>query len=197
MDGWFRSSLRSTRCLSPQVLSLLACVCVALAATGCGYSLAGRGSQLPPGFEKIKTVAIPAIENRTSYSRVEQLMTDRLRSEFIGRRGKYTPVNEESGAEASLRVQIVSFTLQPSGLNQQQLTSRYLVTIVLKVSFVDLKNPDPPLWSNDALTFRDEYDLGTTNTNNPSLLVDQSKSVVDRISQDAARTIVTAIFEAF
>jgi len=167
-----------------------------LADAGCGYSLAGRGASLPASFKNIKTVAIPPIENRTPYSRVEQLLTERVRGEFIGR-GKFTPVNEEAGADASLRVQIASMTLQPAGLNQQQLTSRYNVTIVLKVSFVDLRNPDPPLWSNDALTFRDEYDLGTTNAINGSTLVDQSKSVVDRMSQDAARTIVTAIFEAF
>jgi outer membrane lipopolysaccharide assembly protein LptE/RlpB len=195
MDDWYRSSSSSlTRGrIRPLLLVLVGTL---LATAGCGYSLAGRGSYLPAS---IKTVAIPPIENRTSYSRVEQLLTERVRGEFIGR-GKYHVINEENGADgvAALRAQIVSMTLQPAGLNQQQLTSRYLVTIVLKVSFVDLKNPDQPLWSNDALTFRDEYDLGTANpVTNGATLVDQYRPVVDRMSGDAARTIVTAIFEAF
>jgi hypothetical protein len=194
MGAWYRSSLHSRKRITAQLLLLLACV--ALVGTGCGYSLSGRGGVLPASARK---VAIPPIENRTSFSRVEQLLTEKVRGEFIGRAGgKVQVVNEEAGADASLRAQIVGFTLQPAGLNQQQLTSRYNVTIVLKVSFVDLTKPDaPPLWSNDALTFRDEYDLGTTNAANGSTLVDQSKSTVDRIAQDAARTIVTAIFEAF
>ena len=174
------------------LVTLLA-VCAALAASGCGYALAGHGSYLPT---TIKTVGIPPIENGTDVQRIEQILTERVRNAFIDR-GKYNVVNDETGADAVLRIRIVGFTLQPSGLNQQQLASRYLVTIVAKVSFVDLKNPGQPLWSNDALTFRDEYELGSTNAVNGATLVDQSRSVADRITTDAARTIVTAIFEAF
>jgi outer membrane lipopolysaccharide assembly protein LptE/RlpB len=175
----------------PRRLALLM-VCASLA-TGCGYALSGHGSYLP---STIKTVVIPPVENRSSVSRLDQLLTERVRVEFINR-NRYKLVNDEADADAALRAQIVDVRLQPTGLNSQQLTSRYLVIIVLKVSFVDLKNPDQPLWSNDALTFRDEYDLGTTNLVNPSNIVDQSRSAFDRISTDAARTIVTAIFEAF
>jgi hypothetical protein len=165
---------------------------LALGSTGCGYSLAGRGSYLPT---TIRIVAIPTFENGTAQQRIEQTLTEQVRNKFIGR-GKYDVQNDEAGADAVLRGRIVGFTLQPAGLNQQQLTSRYLVTITLKVSFIDLKNPDMPLWSTDALTFRDEYDLGSSNVNGGTL-VDQSPNVVARIAEDAARTIVTAIFEAF
>ena len=127
---------------------------------------------------------------------IRDVSAERVRDEFMNR-GKYTLVNDEAAANAVLRVRIVGFTFQPSGLNQQQLASRYLVTVVTKVSFVDVTNPGQPLWSNDALTFRDEYELGSTNAANGATLVDQSRSVADRISTDAARTIVTAIFEAF
>ena len=57
------------------------------------------------------------------------------------------------------------------------------------------------LWSNDALTFREEYQLqsaagGSVNIEG-STFFDQERSTVDRLSTDAARTIVTAILEAF
>ena len=192
MDVWSRSSSRRMGQPRRHLFALLA-VCAALTASGCGYALAGHGSYLPA---TIKTVGIPPIENGTDVQRIEQILTERVRNAFIDR-GKYNVVNDETGADAVLRIRIVGFTLQPSGLNQQQLASRYLVTIVAKVSFVDLKNPGQPLWSNDALTFRDEYELGSTNTANGATLVDQQRSVADRITTDAARTIVTAIFEAF
>src|SRR4051794_38128818 len=100
MGVWFRS-------WSPDIprvahtRAALVLLCAALV-SGCGYALSGHGSYLPA---TIKTVAIPTFENRTPVSRVEQLLTERVRGEFIGR-GKYTPRNEEAGADASLRVQI-------------------------------------------------------------------------------------------
>ncbi len=56
-----------------------------VASSGCGYALAGRGSFLP---DYIRVVGIPAFENRSSFSQVEQVLTEKVRIEFIGR-GKY------------------------------------------------------------------------------------------------------------
>jgi hypothetical protein len=171
-------------------------VMMAAISSGCGYALDVRGSFLP---SSIKTVGIPLLENRTPVSRVEQILTDRIRNEFIGR-GKYNVLHEETGADAVLRGEILGFNFQTTGLNQQQLSSRYLVTIVVKVSFIDLNAVDKTkevLWSNDALTFRDEYDLASAGGVNGATFVDQEKSAFDRIANDAARTIVTAIMEAF
>jgi hypothetical protein len=193
MGAWCRSWLPEKRRIAVSRRGLLCLLAVvAVASSSCGYSLAGRGSYLPT---TIRIVGIPTFENATAQQRIEQTLTEQVRSKFIGR-GKYTVINQEAGADAVLRARIVGFTLQPSGLNQQQLTSRYLVTITLKVAFVDLKNPDMPLWSNDALTFKDEYDLGSPNATSGTL-IDQSPNVVTRIADDASRTIVTAIFEAF
>jgi len=192
MDVWSQSSSRRVARHGRHALALLA-VCTALAANGCGYALAGHGSYLPA---TIKIVGIPPVENDSAVPRIEQILTERVRLEFINR-NKYRVINDEAGANAILRIRIVRMDFQPSGLNQQQLASRYLVTVVTKVSFVDVNNPGQPLWSNDALTFRDEYELGSTNAVNGATLVDQQRSVADRITTDAARTIVTAIFEAF
>lgn len=161
------------------------------AAAGCGYALAGRGSSLPA---TIKTVGIPLLENRTPYSRLEIVMTDRLRTEFIGR-NKYRVVHETTGVEAVLKGEIIGFSLQTAALNEQQLSSRQLVTIVLKVSFINASDNEV-LWSNDALTFRDEYQFAAGGIS-ATALVDQERSTMERIATDASRTIVTAIFEAF
>ena len=138
---------------------------------------------------------MPTFANHTVVFNLETMLTQKVRSEFIGR-GKYQVINEATGADAVVRGEIVAFNAQRAGLNEQQLSSRYLVTVILKVSFIETKT-NTVLWSNDALTFRDEYQSSSTGGVNSSTLVDQERTTVDRIATDAARTIVTAIVEAF
>lgn len=165
-----------------------------VSATGCGYALAGRGSFLPA---YIRTVAIPRLENRTTFFQVEQVLTEKVRTEFIGR-GKYVVIPEAAGGDAVLTGEILSIAVQPTGFTDQQLASRYLFTLLMKVTFTDARTNEV-LWSNEGLTFREEYELqtrGTTNLEGATFL-DQERSTFDRISSDIARTVVTAILEAF
>jgi hypothetical protein len=164
---------------------------VVLASSACGYSLAGRGSFLP---SYIQIVAIPPVENRTPYIKTEQILTDRIRIEFIGR-PKYRIVNETAGADAVLRAVITQMSIQPVGLDKQQLASRYLFTLTMQVTFEDLRAGEV-LWSNDALTFREEYELSSGTIEGASF-VDQQRPSYERMATDAARTVVTAILEAF
>ena len=167
---------------------------LALASCGCGYALAGRGSFLP---DYIQVVGIPPFENRSSFSQVEQVLTDKVRTEFIGR-GKYRVVPETAGADAVLNAEIISITLSPVALTSTQLASRYQFVLTMKVDFVDARI-NKSLWANDALSFTGEYDLATTAgaTLNTSNFADEQRSAFDRISTDVARTVVTAIVEAF
>jgi hypothetical protein len=165
-----------------------------MASSGCGYALAGRGSFLPTD---IRIVGIPPLVNRTTFFDVEQILTEKIRNEFIGR-GKYRVVPETEGADAVLNAEIVSITLSPVGLTSTQLASRYQFVLTMKVDFVDAR-VNKSLWANDALSFTGEYDLTSNagNTIDASSFVDQQRSAFDRIATDAARTVVTAIVEAF
>jgi hypothetical protein len=172
----------------------LGLVWLSFANTGCGYALAGRGSFLPTD---IRIVGIPPLVNRTTFFDVEQILTEKIRNEFIGR-GKYRVVNEAAGADAVLNAEIVSITLSPVGLTSGQLASRYQFVLTTKVDFVDTRI-NKSLWANDALSFTGEYDLTSSagNTLQAESFVDQQRSSFDRISTDVARTVVTAIVEAF
>jgi hypothetical protein len=70
----------------------------------------------------------------------------------------------------------------------------------MKMTFTDSRT-NMVLWSNDALTFREEYELSAntsgTGTIEGASFFDQERSTVDRLSTDAARSVVTAILEAF
>jgi hypothetical protein len=167
--------------------------CLALLQSGCGYALAGRGSFLPAD---LRTVGIPLIQNRTA-SQVEQRITEEVRAEFIGR-GKYTVLTQEVGADAVLSAVITGMSVQPVGFTDQQLASRYLITLTMSGTFTDQRTSEV-LWSNDALTFRAEYELSirTNTTVDVGVFVDQERSSVDRLATDVARSVVTAVLEAF
>ena len=176
-----------------RVLFIVALV-AALGSAGCGYALAGRGSFLPTD---IRVVGIPQLLNRTTFFDVEQILTEKIRNEFIGR-GKYRVVPEAVGADAVLNAEITSITLSPVAFTSGQLASRYQFVLTMRVDFVDARI-NKSLWANESLSVTGEYDLISTagNAINPSSFVDQQRSSFDRISTDVARTVVTAIVEAF
>ena len=165
-----------------------------MASSGCGYALAGRGSFLPAD---IMSVGIPLLNNRSTFFDVEQVLTDKVRSEFIGR-GKYRVLPDGAGVDAVLSGDIVGISVVPVGFTAQQLASRYQFTLTMKVAFTDARN-GMVLWSNDALTFREEYELSTRSNVaiDGSAFLDQERNAFDRIATDVARTVVTAILEAF
>ncbi len=166
----------------------------AAALTGCGYALAGRGSFLP---SYIRTVGIPTLENRTTFFRVEDILTEKIRTEFIGR-GKYAVRPQAEGADAVLSGEIQTVAVQPVSVNEQQLASRYSFLVSMRVQFTDARTSDV-LWQNDALVFREEYELSTKGSSaiDGASFLDQEGSAFDRIATDLARTVVTAIVEAF
>jgi hypothetical protein len=169
---------------------------VALAAvlsSGCGYSLAGRGSFLP---DSIKTIGVPLFANRTTVFEVEQRLTDQVRSEFIGR-GKYRVIPVAAGADAVLNGTITSITLVPSSFTSDQQASRYMATVIVSIEFRDVAN-DRVIWTNPALRFQEEYEVTTgEGALDPNAFFGQSSNALDRLAQDFARTVVSAILEAF
>lgn len=173
---------------------ILLLVVVALMTPGCGYALAGRGSFLPA---YISVVGIPQLVNNTPFFQVEQILTEKIRTEFIGR-GRYTVVPEPEGADAVVTGTVTSINVQPIGFTEQQLASRYQFTLTMNVQFTDSRTSQV-LWANSALTFREEYELSTRS--NVALegatFLSQERSSFDRIADDVARTVVTAILEAF
>lgn len=174
---------------------LIAVLMLAAAALpGCGYSLAGRGSFLPA---HIQTVGVPELVNRTTFFDVERMLTDKIRAEFIGR-GKYRIRPDATGVDAVLSGEVLGISVQPVGFTDQQLASRYLFTLTMKVAFTDAQTAEV-LWSNEALTFREEYELTTRGTVaiEGAAFLDQERGAFDRIATDIARTVVTAILEAF
>ena len=85
--------------------------------SGCGYALAGRGSFLPTD---IRIVGIPQLENQSTFFNVEQVLSEKIRTEFIGR-GKYQVLSDAPGADAVLSGTVTNISVQPVGFTDQQL----------------------------------------------------------------------------
>jgi len=169
------------------------CVLCALAQPGCGYALAGRGSFLPA---YIKTVGVPTFTNRTVVFNLETMLTQKVRSEFIGR-GRYQILPEANGVDALLTGEITAVTIQPTSLNTQQLASRYAITMTAKVELRDMRE-NKVLWENASVMFRQEYDATAGRTViDPAAFFQQDTNSLERITTEFARTIVSAILEAF
>ena len=176
-----------------EALRALSVAAAAVGATSCGYALAGRGSFLP---DYIKTLGIPMFGNNTPYQSVEQVFTQKVRLEFQSSR-RYTVVPSDEGVDGIVRGEIQSIGLQPVSLNDAQLASRFRVTVVVKVKFDDVKN-SKTLWENPALSFSDEYELASPGTGQDvSAFVGNERVAMDRMSTDFARSVVSAILEAF
>ena len=173
-------------------LCVLCPLCV-LVLAGCGYSLAGRGSFLPV---YIKTIGIPAFVNRTVVFNLETLVTQKVRAEFIGR-GKYQILPEANGVDALLTGEITAVSIQPATFNVGQLASRYAITMTARIELRDVRE-NKVLWENPSVMFRQEYDATAgRNVVDPASFFQQDTNALERMSTEFARTIVSAILEAF
>ena len=125
------------------------------------------------------------------------MLTEKIRAEFIGR-GRYTVIPDAAGADAVVTGAITNISVQPVGFTEQQLASRYLFTLTMRVQFTD-STTGQVLWSNDSLIFRGEYDLRTRGNTQveATVLLEQEGPALERLSQDLARHVVSAILEAF
>jgi hypothetical protein len=178
----------------------LAAALVALAAVispACGYSLAGRGSFLP---DYIKTIGVPTFTNRSNVFNLETQLTQKVRSEFIGR-GKYQIVPDSTNVDAVLTGEIISARPEVTSLGatpaSAQLASRYAITVSASVQLRDL-HENKVIWENQNMSFREEYDAQSgTSVQDPNAFFGQDANAMERLTTDFSHAIVSAILEAF
>jgi Lipopolysaccharide-assembly len=174
--------------LSFLLLALLAC-----GGSSCGYALAGRGSFLPA---YIQTIGIPQFVNTTPYYELEQVFTERVRTEFINR-GKYKVLPGRVGVDALLNGEILGINITPASFTDQQQASRYVITVTAKIEFRDLKT-NKVIWDNPSWVFRDEYEASAAvDALDPNAFFSQDANALERVSTEFAKSAVSAILEAF
>jgi hypothetical protein len=184
---------RFTASVFLRVLRLLCGVTLVVATAGCGYTLAGRGSFLP-GY--IQTIGVPTFTNRTTVFNLETLLTEKVRGELIGR-GRYKVLPQDTGVDAVLIGAVTSVAVTPASFNTEQLATRFTITIAASIELRDVRE-DKVLWENPSMVFRQDYENTTGQSAlDPAAFFGQEVNALDRVGTDFARTIVSAILEAF
>ena len=180
--------MSKTTAIGALVLGLAAVVSAA-----CGYSLAGRGSYLPAN---IQGIGVPLFTNRTPIYTLETQITEKVRSELIGR-GRYVIVPETTGVDAILTGEVTGVRPDVASLNPNQIASRYTVTMTARVELRDTRD-NSIIWEGQNLFFRQDYDAQTgTSAADPAAFFAQDLNALDRLTTDFAQTIVSALLEAF
>ena len=161
--------------------------------SGCGYALAGRGAFLPA---TIRTIGIPTFTNRTTVFNLETMLTQKVRAEFIGR-GKYQILPQTTGVDALLTGEVTAVSITPSSFNPQQTASRYTLVMTARIEFRDMQE-NKVVWENPSVMFRQDYEATSgRNAVDPAAFFQQDTNALERMSTEFARTIVSAILEAF
>lgn len=156
---------------------------------GCGYHIAGRSTILPAN---VRTIAIPALENRTNQYRLEQRLTAALVREFLARTS-YRIVSEPKQADAILRGRITS--LESSAVLFDAATGRattMLVTLRCEIVLQE-RESQKILYRNDNFLFRDEYEIST----DLKSFFQERDPALDRMARTFAERLVAAIVEGF
>ena len=179
--------------LMNRICFFLCGLCSLCVLDACGYSLAGRGSFLPA---YIRTIGIPTFANRTTVFNLETQLTQKVRAEFIGR-GKYQVLPQNTGIDALLTGEVTAVSIVPASFNTQVLASRYAITMTARIELRDMRE-NKVLWENPSVMFRQEYEATSGRTaTDPGAFFQQDTTSLERMSTEFARTIVSAILEAF
>lgn len=162
---------------------------VCLLATGCGYHTAGHATRLPAN---VQTIAIPGFVNKTQTYRVEQILTQEVVREFVGRT-QYRVINGTSAdAQATLKGIVLSARAEPLTYDAQtQRASSAMITVTLKVTLEDRSGKI--LFENRNYIFREQYQV----SREIASFFDEETPALQRMSKDFARTLVSDILEAY
>ncbi len=164
-------------------------LCAAFLTTaGCGYSLVGRTSTLPPS---IRVIHFQTLANQTPRIGVEQRLSREIARELASR-GRFSVRPEAAGADADLAGAVTGFSLFPVAFDEAGRAREYQIRITAQVSLKTL--PDGKvLWENPAYTFQENYAFSTS----AASFVDRENEAIDRVAERFAASLVSSLLEGF
>jgi hypothetical protein len=164
----------------------------------CGYALLGHGVTVDPS---IKRIGVPTFKDHTGKAGLEQKISQKVIEELL-QRGKWQVVSDATGVDALVEGELLSYNVAPIGFSESEPTetgetaqtqaSRYVVVLTARLRYSKTGETEA-LWENDSFSVRDEYDVG----DDPSAFFDREEQAIDRVATSFARSMVSAMLEAF
>ena len=157
--------------------------------TGCGYHVGGKSDLLP---KTIQTIAIPEFKNLTVRYKFADRLTGAIVREFISRT-KYHIIADPTQADAVLTGTILTFAAYPTIFDPA--TGRAAgVQIQANMQLrLTERATGKVLFNRPQFDFRERYEVSV----DQAQYFEESEQALDRLSRDAARTLVSAILTAF
>ncbi len=157
--------------------------------TGCGYHVSGHADTMP---KTVNTIAIPAWGNITSRYKLTEWLPRAIGREFLTRT-RYRVTSEPNEADAILNGTVVNYLAFPSVSDPQTGRATAIqISVYLQVMLVE-RVSGRVLYNRPNVEFKQRYEIAV---DQPAYF-DESDVALDRLSRDVARTLVSAVLEAF
>jgi len=142
----------------------------------CAYSTST--ANLPP---HLRTISIPAFENQTSETSLQQELTDAVVNRFVT--DNHLKVVDERSANSVLRGVIRSYRNSVFGISADTRSEEYRVTIEVSVTFKDLvKNRE--VWKDEGLVKTSNYYVQTVPGQEAKTELDGRKAAIAKIADE-------------
>ncbi len=169
---------------------ILSFAALSLTLLSCGYHLSTTSTtNLLP--KTVRTIAVPAFTNGTTTYKLTDDLTQAVTREFNSRT-KYTITTDPTHADAVLRGsinQIFSFPTVYDPVNFR--AANVEVHVNLTIRLVDKSGK--VLFDRPGMEVRDRYEISV----DPTTYFDENEFAMRRLSQDVAKTVVSAVLENF
>ena len=174
----------STSALAVAVLLLSAL------ALGCGYTLVGTSSKLPPKLQKLY---VAPFVNQTTRAELDQRLTEEVTQEWV-RRGRFQLVSSAEQADAVMSGTILNAVVVPVQYDQEGRPTQYQLTVAADVQLVDRTGEKPvTIWRDPRFSRSSPYDVNVNATN----YFDKEIQAIEQLSRDFARALVVTVLEGF
>jgi Lipopolysaccharide-assembly len=184
---------------------LSTCAALSLFAGGCGYHVSGHGTDTLP--KTIHIIAVPTMENKTTTFKVEQKLTAATIHELLAKT-RYKVVSDPNAGDAVLTGKVLSLEVVPLLFQSSSSTTTsvaqataMMVTMKCEVTLTE-RDSDKVLYHSDNFVFRNQYQLATSGSATPTranveTFFQEGEPALDRMAQDFASRLVSAVTENF
>lgn len=160
-----------------------------LLTASCGYHTGGKADLLP---QTIHTIAIPAFGNATTRYKLTEWVPGAITRELLSRT-RYRVVAKPDEADAVLNGAILNVMTAPTIFDTTTGRAAGIQIIaILRVSLTD-RATGKVLFERPSMEIRQRYEVSIEQT----AYFDESEAALDRLSREVARSVVSAVLEAF
>ena len=163
-------------------------ISLVLALSGCGYGFQGTTGAPPKGVHRL---AIPTVENATTYSELTNNLTNGMIQQF--NLSKTLRVTAVESADAVLSARIKSVQIDSSARSRKDDTSASRRVVVRVAAVLKLRGSGKILWENSGVTARKTYPV----VEDQSRVDANLNAALEDVAQELAEKIHNAVFEGF